>query len=101
MLIGTFFELSKFTGDVITYLPFKEPAILLMIHSIPKYIDITASLIEFLLQISEHYLGNNPSYKEDMKRGIYNSMRNILDKKVITYAYKRRESVCYMNTNQL
>jgi len=62
-----------------------------MYHSIPRYVEITASLVEFLIQSSESFL-TAPSYKEDMKRGIHNSLKNILEKKVIAYEPKHFKS---------
>ncbi|KAH8519963.1 hypothetical protein H0E87_001419 [Populus deltoides] len=57
-----------------------EPAMLLMVCSIPKYIDITHSLLEFLLFIAENY-------EEDRNyviiRGLSSAMRMLVQKGVV------------------
>lgn len=56
-----------------------EPSMLLMYHSIPKYVDITATLIEFLNNEFTVF----PQFKEDIKRGINSAIKVILDKGVV------------------
>jgi hypothetical protein len=58
-----------------------EPAMLLMIHSIPKYVDITASLLEFLLAECDQFDAIRPG---EVQKGIHNSLRTILEKGVVT-----------------
>lgn len=59
-----------------------EPAILLMLGSIPKYADITASLLEFLVLIIEVY---DVKQQETIKKGLYSSFKTILEKGVVRY----------------
>lgn len=59
-----------------------EPAVLLMMHSMPKYSGLTLSLIEFLLLLIEHY---DPPRREYIKQGVMNSMKIILSKGVVKY----------------
>jgi integrator complex subunit 3 len=58
-----------------------EPAILLMIHSIPKYVDITASLLEFLLSERDQF---ETIRRGEVQKGIHNSLKTILEKGVVT-----------------
>lgn len=60
-----------------------EPAILLMMSSIPKYPDITATLLEFLLIMMEYF---DPPRKDFITRGVRNAMGLLLEKGVVRYA---------------
>ncbi|KAL7097309.1 hypothetical protein ACP275_10G136200 [Erythranthe tilingii] len=57
-----------------------EPAILLMVHSIPEYIDITNSLLEFLFILSDNY---DPERKEILHRGISAAFNAIVRKRMV------------------
>mgnify|MGYP002775512892 CR=1 FL=1 len=57
-----------------------EPALLLMVHSVPKYIDITHSLLEFLFLCLEHY---DPSRKDLIARGVVTSVDILVSKGVV------------------
>ncbi len=54
-----------------------EPAVLLMVNSIPKYSDITQNLIEFLLLIVDAY---DPLRRELLARGVANSLSALVTK---------------------
>lgn len=57
-----------------------EPAILLMMHSIPKYADITCMLVEFLVQVIDTY---DEPRRELVRKGIHHSLATLLSKGVI------------------
>ncbi|KAG6418577.1 hypothetical protein SASPL_120781 [Salvia splendens] len=57
-----------------------EPALLLMVHSIPEYIDITNSLFEFLFLLLDNY---DLERKEIVLRGISSSLHTLLRKGVV------------------
>ncbi|KAL1559446.1 integrator complex subunit 3 [Salvia divinorum] len=57
-----------------------EPALLLMVHSIPEYIDITNSLLEFLFLLLDNY---DLERKEIVLRGLSTSLRTLLRKGVV------------------
>ncbi|KAL8493123.1 hypothetical protein ACS0TY_024363 [Phlomoides rotata] len=57
-----------------------EPGILLMVYSIPKYADITNSLLEFLLILLDNY---DLERKEILLRGISTAFHTLLSKGVI------------------
>lgn len=57
-----------------------EPGMLLIIRSIPKYNVITGMLAEFLVSLMDLY---DPSRKDMIKQGIYNSLTVMLSKGVI------------------
>eukprot|EP01018_Ginkgo_biloba_P035542 Gb_23780 [translate_table: standard] len=57
-----------------------EPAILLMVHSIPKYIEITQSLLDFLFLLMDHY---DTDRKELLQRGICASFEILIAKGVV------------------
>lgn len=57
-----------------------EPAILLMVHSVPKYIDITNSLLEFLFLLLDNY---DLERKEIVLSGISTAFHTLLRKGVI------------------
>ncbi|XP_047941899.1 integrator complex subunit 3 [Salvia hispanica] len=57
-----------------------EPALLLMVHSIPEYIDITNSLLEFLFLLLDNY---DLERKEIVLRGISSSLHTLLRKGVV------------------
>eukprot|EP00005_Dracoamoeba_jomungandri_P009610 CAMPEP_0174266922 /NCGR_PEP_ID=MMETSP0439-20130205/31905_1 /TAXON_ID=0 /ORGANISM="Stereomyxa ramosa, Strain Chinc5" /LENGTH=1204 /DNA_ID=CAMNT_0015354171 /DNA_START=38 /DNA_END=3652 /DNA_ORIENTATION=+ len=58
-----------------------EPAILLMMHSIPKYSKITSELIKFLVTAIDSY---DEAHKDLIRHGIHNSLAVLLDKCVVT-----------------
>src|SRR4051812_19601355 len=67
------------------YLTYKspvEPAMLLMIHSIPKYAGLTATLMDFLIGAMEFYDLNR---RDLIKQGVFNSLKIMLTKGVVTY----------------
>ncbi|GFQ02914.1 integrator complex subunit 3 [Phtheirospermum japonicum] len=57
-----------------------EPAVLLMVHSIPKYIDVTNSLLEFLFILLDNY---DPERKEILLQGVCTAFRTLLRKGVV------------------
>lgn len=57
-----------------------EPAILLMVHSVPKYIDITHTLLEFLIILLDNY---DAERKEILVRGVSTAFRTIIQKGVV------------------
>lgn len=57
-----------------------EPAFLLMVHSVPSYIDITNSLLEFLLILLDNY---DLERKEIVHRGISTAFHTLIRKGVI------------------
>ncbi|KAI3444065.1 hypothetical protein Pfo_000730 [Paulownia fortunei] len=57
-----------------------EPAILLMVHSIPKYIDVTNSLLEFLFILLDNY---DLERKEILLRGISTAFHTLVRKGVV------------------
>lgn len=61
-----------------------EPAILLMVHSIPSYIDITNSLLEFLFILLDNY---DLERKEIVLRGISTAFHTLLRKGVVESLY--------------
>ncbi|KAK4415154.1 Integrator complex subunit [Sesamum alatum] len=57
-----------------------EPAILLMVHSIPRYIDITHSLLEFLFILLDNY---DLERKEIVSQGISTALHTLVSKGVV------------------
>lgn len=57
-----------------------EPAVLLMVHSIPKYTDITNSLLEFLFLLLDNY---DLERKEIVLRGVSTAFHTLLRKGVV------------------
>ncbi|KAK7343934.1 hypothetical protein VNO77_13069 [Canavalia gladiata] len=57
-----------------------EPAILLMVHSIPKYVDITHALLEFLLILLDNY---DVEHKGLVAKGVSSAFRFLVSKGVI------------------
>ncbi|MCO5586819.1 hypothetical protein L7F22_040763 [Adiantum nelumboides] len=57
-----------------------EPALLLMVYSIPKYADITQSLLEFLFLCMEHY---DPQRKDLILCGVMASVNILVEKRVV------------------
>ncbi|KAL0404296.1 UNVERIFIED_CONTAM: Integrator complex subunit [Sesamum radiatum] len=57
-----------------------EPAVLLMVHSIPRYIDITHSLLEFLFILLDNY---DVERKEIVSRGISTALHTLVRKGVV------------------
>ncbi|KAJ5074492.1 integrator complex subunit 3 [Anaeramoeba ignava] len=61
-----------------------EPALLLMIFSIPKYFDITSQLMDFLCDFGIFYEPNE-SIKIHTKQSIIEAFKQSLDKRVISF----------------
>lgn len=59
---------------------------LLMMHSIQKYAGLTATLVEFLVLVMDSY---DPTKKDMIKQGVYNSLRIMVEKGVVRYANER------------
>jgi len=57
-----------------------EPAILVMHHSMRPHPAITATLLDFLCRIIHNFY---PAEQEKVKNGIYSSLRQIVDKRVL------------------
>ncbi|KAK3255931.1 hypothetical protein CYMTET_34911, partial [Cymbomonas tetramitiformis] len=57
-----------------------EPALLLMVHSIPKYVEMTQSLLEFLFNIVDNW---DPSRKAVLQRGVAATMDVLVGKGVV------------------
>lgn len=57
-----------------------EPAILVMHHSIKPHPAITATLLDFLCRIITNFF---PREQEKVRNGIYSSLRQILEKRVL------------------
>ena len=57
-----------------------EPAILVMHHSIKPHPAITATLLDFLCRIITNFF---PKEQEKVRNGIYSSLRQILEKRVL------------------
>lgn len=57
-----------------------EPAMLLMVHSIPKYIKITHILLEFLLLLVDNY---DVEHKDMIVKGVSSALRVLVCKGVI------------------
>lgn len=57
-----------------------EPAMLLMVHSIPKYIDMTHTLLEFLLLLVDNY---DLEHKNIIIKGVSSAFRLLVGKGVI------------------
>ena len=56
-----------------------------MLGSVPKYTEVTAGLLEFLLIVMEVF---DPPRKDLIMRGVHNSFRVILEKGVVKYVIK-------------
>ena len=57
-----------------------EPAILVMHHSLRPHPAITSTLLDFLCRILHNFY---PAEQEKVKNGIYSSLRQIVDKRVL------------------
>ncbi|XP_062007677.1 uncharacterized protein LOC133724826 isoform X1 [Rosa rugosa] len=57
-----------------------EPAMLLMVYSIPRYIDVTHTLLEFLFLLVDSY---DVEHKDIIIRGVSSSLRVLVKKGVI------------------
>ncbi|CAH1257994.1 integrator complex subunit 3-like [Branchiostoma lanceolatum] len=57
-----------------------EPAILVMHHSLRSHPHITATLLDFLCRIIPNFF---PPYEAQVRQGIYTSLRQILEKRVL------------------
>lgn len=68
-----------------------EPALLLMVYSLPKYADMTQSLLEFLFFCMEHY---DPQRKDLIWCGVIESVNVLVEKKVVTSLKPLSSSPC-------
>jgi hypothetical protein len=66
-----------------------------MIHSIPKYVDITSSLLEFLLSERDQF---DAIRRVEIQKGIHNSLKTILEKGVVMYV-KNSHTILNFNTS--
>ena len=57
-----------------------EPAILVMHHSMRSHPAVTATLLDFLCKIVHNFY---PPLTDKVKAGIFSSLRQILDKRVL------------------
>ncbi|TKY51724.1 Integrator complex subunit 3 [Spatholobus suberectus] len=57
-----------------------EPAVLLMVHSVPQYIDITRSLLEFLLHLVDNY---DVERKDVIVKGVASAFQLLVRKGVV------------------
>ncbi|XP_059299981.1 uncharacterized protein LOC132052455 [Lycium ferocissimum] len=57
-----------------------EPAILLMVNSIPKYIDVTHTLLEFLLIVVDNY---DIERKEMISKGVSTALSTLVKKGIV------------------
>ncbi|XP_048484397.1 integrator complex subunit 3 homolog [Plutella xylostella] len=57
-----------------------EPAILVMHHSMRSHPAVTATLLDFLCRIIPNF---HPQYSDKVKQGIYNSLQQIIEKRVL------------------
>ncbi|KAK4279217.1 hypothetical protein QN277_016951 [Acacia crassicarpa] len=57
-----------------------EPAMLLMVHSIPKYIDMTHTLVEFLLLLVDNF---DVERKDIIIKGVLSALRALIHKGVV------------------
>uniref|UniRef100_A0A7N0RHW8 Integrator complex subunit 3 n=1 Tax=Kalanchoe fedtschenkoi TaxID=63787 RepID=A0A7N0RHW8_KALFE len=57
-----------------------EPAMLLMVHSVPQYIDVTRALLEFLFFSVDNY---NVELKNEINSGVTSAFRTLLRKGVV------------------
>ncbi|XP_013183853.1 integrator complex subunit 3 homolog [Amyelois transitella] len=57
-----------------------EPAILVMHHSMRSHPAVTATLLDFLCRIIPNFY---PQYADKVKQGIYNSLQQIIEKRVL------------------
>ncbi|KAK9922605.1 hypothetical protein M0R45_031063 [Rubus argutus] len=57
-----------------------EPAMLLMVYSIPRYIDVTHTLLEFLFLLVDSY---DVEHKDSMAKGVSSSFSVLVKKGVI------------------
>lgn len=56
-----------------------EPGILVMYHSIRNHPLVSSTLLDFLCRIVKNFF---PKYEDKVRAGVYNSLRNILEKQV-------------------
>ncbi|XP_054799499.1 uncharacterized protein LOC129303933 isoform X1 [Prosopis cineraria] len=57
-----------------------EPAMLLIVHSIPKYIDMTHTLVEFLLHLVDNY---DVEHRDIIIKGVSSALQALVHKGVI------------------
>ncbi|XP_024994434.1 integrator complex subunit 3 [Cynara cardunculus var. scolymus] len=60
-----------------------EPAILLMINSIPKYVDMTQNLLEFLFLLMDHYDVD----KKELIVGCISSVLDVLERRGVVQSF--------------
>ncbi|GER46962.1 integrator complex subunit-like protein [Striga asiatica] len=78
--LALFYDWLFFDEKVDSTIMNVEPAVLLMVHSLPKYADITNSLLEFLFILLDGY---DLERKELVARGICGAFRALLRKGVV------------------
>ena len=61
-----------------------EPGILVILHSLPKYANISATLLEFLVSIVDEYY---PPVASRIAESITCAFKVIIEKGVITYVF--------------
>lgn len=60
-----------------------EPGILVMYHSIRNHPLVSSTLLDFLCRIIKNFY---PKHEENIRAGVYNSLRNILEKQVSVHS---------------
>lgn len=59
---------------------FSEPGMLLIMHSLSKYAGVSATLVEFLLLVSQNY---DPTHAEQTQKGVLHSLTTMKSKGVV------------------
>jgi len=80
MKLALFFDWLFYQGDKDNIMNI-EPAILLMHNSVRAHSNITMSLLDFICRMSTNYC---PQFVNITKQGLYNSFKDILDKRVVS-----------------
>ncbi|XP_077218042.1 embryo defective 2739 [Tasmannia lanceolata] len=87
-----------------------EPAILLMVHSIPKYMDMTHGLLEFLFLLLDNYdvdrkdlivRGVSASFSVLLKKGVIHSLETLSTCSALAPFLKARLSMFFQNLKQV
>lgn len=63
-----------------------EPAMLLMVHSIPRYASMTNTLLEFLIMAKDHY---NPARRALTQRGFEKGISALVQRGVVSHPVHR------------
>ncbi|KAF7827598.1 integrator complex subunit 3-like protein [Senna tora] len=77
--LALFYDWLFFNGSLDNIMNI-EPAMLLMVHSIPKYIDMTHTLLEFLLLLVDNY---DMEHKDIIIKGVSSAFQVLICKGVI------------------